>query len=345
LNGHFGTAGTPVYRRTDDPNNQNIYKAPTDTATVLTANLMLTRGNSAAYLVSGTSVGNVLQVDAAVTAEKFVLAIASTAAIAINDPFFVNGRGPMTALAAVATTDTDITVANPATEFGKFFPVAVASNAKLLYPVAVPAGGGDATLLAGTTLLLDGRRYRVKARGTGAGIDGASKVTLSENYAGGSLEQVCTDCIATSTLATPVVSTKGSATGDVGELLNIVAGDRILAGGKVHGDFLTTVASIATQDTITTSIGGAFGTAAHVAANVAETTADTASSLAMYKTRYGAMGAAAVARVTEVATGANAYQYVAQCANRGTCDSATGLCKCFKGYAGANCAKQNMLSM
>ena len=113
----------------------------------------------------------------------------------------------------------------------------------------------------------------------------------------------------------------------------------------MHGDYLTTVASIATQDTITTSIGGAFGTAAHVAADVAATTAGAAGSLAMYKTRYGAMGAAAVALVTEVATGANAYQYVAQCANRGTCDSATGLCKCFKGYAGANCAKQNMLSM
>jgi hypothetical protein len=345
LNGHFGTAVTPVYRRTDNPNNQNIYKAPTDTADTLTAKLMLTRGSSAAYLV-GASIGNVKEVDATVTAEKFVMAAASGAnAVAANDPFFVNGRGPMIALAAVNAA-TDITVKNPATAFGKFFPVAVASNAKVLFPVVTASGGADAALIAGTTLLLDGRRYRVKARGTGAGIDGASKVTLSENYAGGSLEQVCTDCIATTVAATPVVSTKGSATNDVGELLNIVAGDRILQGDSVHGDFLTTVASIATQDTITTSIGGAFGTAAHIAAsNVAATTAGAAGSKAMYKTRYGALGAAAVARITEVATGANTYQYVAQCANRGTCDSATGLCKCFKGYAGDNCAKQNMLSM
>ena len=257
----------------------------------------------------------------------------------------MNGRGPMTALAAVNAA-TDITVKNPATAFGKFFPVAVASNAKVLFPVVTASGGADAALIAGTTLLLDGRRYRVKARGTGAGIDGASKVTLSENYAGGSLEQVCTDCIATATAATPVVSTKGSATGDVGELLNIVAGDRILQGDSVHGDFLTTVASIATQDTITTSIGGAFGTAAHIAASdVAATTAGATGSKAMYKTRYGALGAAAVARITEVATGANTYQYVAQCSNRGTCDSATGLCKCFKGYANDNCDKQNMLAM
>ena len=38
------------------------------------------------------------------------------------------------------------------------------------------------------------------------------------------------------------------------------------------------------------------------------------------------------------------YQYVAQCSNRGTCDSATGLCKCFKGYSHDNCNTQNMLA-
>jgi hypothetical protein len=343
LNGHFGTVDTPVYRRTDNPNNQNIYKAPTDTADTLSTPLMLTRGSSAAYLVGG-SIGTVKQVDASVTAEKFVLATASTANIAINDPFFVNGRGPMTALAAVNAA-TDITVKNPATAFGKFFPRTVAADTKMLFPVVTASGGADANLIAGTTLLLDGRRYRVKARGTGAGIDGASKVTLSENYAGGSLQQVCTDCIVTVTVATPVVSTVGSAAGDVGELLNIVAGDRILEGGKVHGDFLTTVVSIATQNTITTSTGGAFGSAAHIGADVAATSAGQTGSKAMYKTRYGALGAAAVARITEVATGANTYQYVAQCSNRGTCDSATGLCKCFKGYANDNCDKQNMLAM
>merc|ERR1712094_32802 len=37
----------------------------------------------------------------------------------------------------------------------------------------------------------------------------------------------------------------------------------------------------------------------------------------------GAKGAAAVTMITESAVGANTYNYVAQCANRGTCDSAT----------------------
>ena len=48
--------------------------------------------------------------------------------------------------------------------------------------------------------------------------------------------------------------------------------------------------------------------------------------------------------VTESDTAAT-FQYVSQCANRGTCDSSTGICKCFKGYSNDNCDNQNMLAM
>merc|ERR1712100_437929 len=49
-------------------------------------------------------------------------------------------------------------------------------------------------------------------------------------------------------------------------------------------------------------------------------------------------------KITEVATAAP-FQYVSQCSNRGTCDSSTGICKCFKGYSNDNCDNQNMLAM
>jgi hypothetical protein len=354
FSGEFGTPGTPVYRRSDDPNNQNVYKAPADTGAQLASNLMLTRGNDAAYLVDATSAGfaaAVISTGGGTVDQAFTLEAATSAGILINEPFFVNGRGPMTALAAVAASGTSLTVKNPLTAFGKFFPrpiavIQAATKNLIKWPVQKAiSSAADATLVAGSVLLLDGRRYRVRARGSGAGIDGQSKVTLAENYAGGSLEKICTNCVAVATNTGTeggVLKTFG-ATGGVGAQLNLVAGDRIMQSGNIHGDFLTTIQAATSASEYVTNLGGSHGTALHFGADLA-TTAESAT-LSLYKTRYGAKGAAAVTMITESAVGANTYNYVAQCANRGTCDSATGICKCFKGYAGDNCAKQNMLSL
>jgi len=39
------------------------------------------------------------------------------------------------------------------------------------------------------------------------------------------------------------------------------------------------------------------------------------------------------------------YTYVAQCSNRGICDTDAGVCKCFSGYTSDSCHEQNSLSV
>lgn len=42
---------------------------------------------------------------------------------------------------------------------------------------------------------------------------------------------------------------------------------------------------------------------------------------------------------------ASTYKYVAECSNRGTCDTASGLCTCFAGYSSDACQTQNSLAV
>jgi hypothetical protein len=335
--GEFGTPGTPVYRRTDNPNNQNVYKAPVDTATQLDKNLMLTRGSSAAYLVE-TTADDVAHVVVSGASPAFTTTGGTgVAAMAADDVFFVNGRGPMIS-GVVAGAATSITVgASTGTGFNKYFPRAVAAidTDKISWPVMKTDGAGNAGVTGGAVLLLDGRRYRVKDRSS-------AQVTLAENYAGGSLEKVCDTCVAVSVVSS-LKTWDAAAVGSGGALINLAVGDTILQQDNLQGDMLTTVMTVTSKRDFVTSRGGAFGTTANMGADVAAN-AETGGK-ALYKTRYGALGAPAVSLVTEVSTGANTYNYVAQCSNRGTCDASTGVCKCFKGYANDNCDKQNMLAM
>jgi len=326
-----------VYRRTDDPNNANIYKAPSDTGKEIASVLMLTRGSASAYL-AGAAAGLGTATAYASATGSVTGAAALTAAA---EPLFVNGYGPFMGTAATPTVFQGST-------FKQVFPRDW-HTAAMQYPTMqgittdAQRAGAD-KIESGDVLLVHGRRYRVKTRGaTGdAGLTGKSYVQLSENYAGGGVLKVCSSC---------VDQYDGSKVLTLEKRQDFALGDRLAISGRVHEDFFSTVMGHndgADQTTGATdalkpiiSAGGSRGTSG---LNSAENALAQGTDVSLYKAIDGAMGTKAVIVQESSAATATTYNYVAQCSNRGTCDAATGLCKCFKGYSNDNCNEQNMLA-
>merc|ERR1712100_27092 len=112
---------------------------------------------------------------------------------------------------------------------------------------------------------------------------------------------------------------------------------------SMSGFVTTDSAALGAVATVVSS-GGAFGTVSGPAGSPASTTASDTNDMDLYQAIDSATGTIAVVVTESAATTATTYNYVAQCSNRGTCDSATGLCKCFKGYSNDNRNEQNMLA-
>merc|ERR1711871_1311160 len=180
-----GTSGDVVYRRTDDPNNQNVYATSGDTAAESAQDYCTTRGSPDIYACAQTATGFVQGFDKATN--KFTVDAATGAAD--DDTIFVNGLGPMRITSGAAGTDIIASYAGEAGDeiFESF------------------AGGGATGMLmfgaaaytdraAGDILIMDGRRYKVASVGTTPDTT-AAKVTLTESYAGGMIYEECTGCV------------------------------------------------------------------------------------------------------------------------------------------------------
>merc|ERR1711937_729917 len=80
----------------------------------------------------------------------------------------------------------------------KYFDVDVTdSNTLIKWPAMMGklTTTGTTTIATGSILLVDGRRYMVKSRGTGSAVlNGISHLKLTENYAGGQLIEICAAC-------------------------------------------------------------------------------------------------------------------------------------------------------
>merc|ERR1719473_919891 len=201
------------------------------------------------------------------------------------------------------------------------FNSAAFTSALYKFPLHISKAASVA-ISAGDILALNGRRYKVK---TGAATNG--KVTLTETFAGGQLLELCSSCVT----ATGDFSDAANSIITVNKALSVAKGDQLLVGGYVHADTKTAVATA-------TAAGGTHSSGA--AGTTCTALATQTRALFREINTNGYVGS----KITEVATAAP-FQYVSQCSNRGTCDSATGVCKCFKGYSNDNCDNQNMLAM
>merc|ERR1712100_179131 len=191
-----GTAGDVVYRRTDDPNNQNVYATSGDVSAVSAKGYCTTRGSADIYACAQTGTGFVQGFDKANNA--FTVDVATD--LADDDSFFVNGLGPMRLTSGTGTTTHTASYAGEAgNEFFESFNGGT-DTAMLAFNVAAHTDRA-----AGDILIMDGRRYKVAS--VGSTPDGtAGKVTLTETCAGGMIYEECTSCVTDITATTFVSS-------------------------------------------------------------------------------------------------------------------------------------------
>merc|ERR1711959_548446 len=281
---------TVLYRRSDDPSNQNLYRTHTTNADtgVATAALLLTRGSATGYTITATAD----QVKAMTDGTGFTANANLATAIAQGARFFVNGRGPFTATAA-----------------------AVAAGAVLM---RVDHEAANANIAANDILQLAGRRYKV------ASISGTGQFQLTETFAGGQLLELCGTCV--TDVTTTAITTN--------QKVRVVKGSKLVVGDKIHVDSQHLVETASSD---VTSIPVSQGENEGGGANTF-----TGGTKSLFQVQHGPGYVGT--EVTEHAS-PTTFHYVSQCSNRGTCDSSTGICKCFKGYSNDNCDTQNMLAM
>merc|ERR1711871_772002 len=340
----FLSTGTqPIYRRSDDTANQNLYKTTGDQAAAAASGMGVSfqRGSATGDITTSnedTGVLNAIDLIAEVTTAgsetTTVTELQATGSVAANDKFYFHTHGPF-AVDDVSTTKELVFngVDAQQTIIGLFGAPTTAAHIHM----TTSAGASDGALDATKALLIGGRRYRVKSTS-------GTSVTLSETFAGGQLRQLCAACVTAQDSTSLELS--------VNEALDDIAqGALVGIGLNLNLDNFAMVKEAVAEHATAQKVkpgksANREGTNFFISGS-AEGTFDGSVGKPANQDLYMIQGFSDVgysySTITEDAAGST-YQYVAQCSNRGSCDASTGLCKCFKGYSNDNCDTQNMLA-
>jgi hypothetical protein len=341
-------ANIPIFRRSDDPSNQNVYKTTADTAKFAASGYCFSRGSTRVYPcqyhgITDASSANAIRGGSSADAAKGTVTHAGTptdySGTAATHPYmFIDNLGPFKVSAYTSQTAIKFDVTQM-DGISKFYTASDYAKVTLnTYQVIDDADD----LAAGSILLMNGRRYKTAAAQTSGSGEGG--IALTETFAGSSYLELCSGCA--DSMADGVTNTDTGSEiqtdGNFGGGFDLKRGEQLMLGSatKFDAQLSVVVDQVAlfndgsTPATVgVSSTAGALGTkAATIAAN---------SDVAIYKVHNTAGYKPVI--VTESASNTN-YQYVSQCSNRGACDGSTGICSCFKGYTNDNCDTQNMLA-
>merc|ERR1711967_127733 len=353
---------SPVYTRTDDPDNQNFYEAASDTAAEALDTYCSMRGTNTLYVcASDTDATKTTVMGAAATAKTITVAAApaDTAGFIAHAGLFIGVAGPYRIEGTPGATVTLADTQAEQTSFSDYFAAAGVANAAAPIWYTKTSASADytgAAVPSSTMVLLGGRRYKgtsatskliqnhdatSAAAAAGSAYVG-SYIELTETWSGPALEEICSKCV--DEVVAGAVGTASTQTFKVGAgtTFNLAANQGLMVGGSASYDKLLWVNAdftggdgAGTADVTVNSLTGSFATAKTADA------ASTASDLDLFRITNNSFKPVFVTEVSRQTT----YQYVSQCSNRGTCDGETGVCTCFKGYTNDNCDTQNMLAM
>merc|ERR1711865_265724 len=234
----FANGGNnPVYRRSDDPANQNLYAASTDTAAWASESYCFKRGSTMVYPcdfrgITSVITGSTAAPGGAVT--KAAAGVDGSTLIATHPFVFLDNLGPYKVTSSI--TASVAVVADAQADFTQHWTAAAYTGVTgTIYGVIAET---DA-ILAGSVMLINGRRYKVAAAQDTTVLTHGG-IALSETFAGSEYLELCSSCVTAVADGTDSASDI-TISNDWGFGFDLKAGEQVMVGESTHFDALLSI--------------------------------------------------------------------------------------------------------